>query len=261
VNATEALLRWSLTPGHTALAIGVSESAELGTALAALGLEGPRPVLVLVGGAAGLDPDLHRPLVDLFRTLVPVLTAAGAVVVDGGTRSGVMALMGEAALGTGLPLLGVAARGTLCLPGQGAESPAGPDGGPEGADPDPRHGRFLLVPGTDWGDESPWIATAASVLAGNQPSLTLVVGGGEVTARDLQEGLNLGRPALILAGTGGTADALAAGLRSGRAPACDLPEGADRLVKVMDLGQATLDLPPLLRQRLGQRDQALTFGD
>lgn len=257
MKPTEALLRWSLTPGRTALAIVVSESAGLGAALAALGLEGHRPVLVLVGGAAGLDPDLHEPLLNLFRAMVPVLTAAGALVVDGGTRSGVMALMGEAALGTGLPLLGVAARGTLCLPGQGAEGPAGAD---EGADPDPGHGRFLLVPGTEWGDESPWIAAVASILAGNRPSLTLVVGGGEVTSRDLREGLNLGRPALLLAGTGGTADAVSAGVRGGRAPACDLPEGTGRLVEIMDLGQATLDLPPLLRQRLGRRDQALGCG-
>ncbi|HSQ07329.1 MAG TPA: hypothetical protein VLM84_06505 [Chromatiaceae bacterium] len=248
-------MRWSLTPGVTALAIRVSESAGLGAALAALGIEGPRPVLVLVGGAAGLDPDLHEPLLDLFRTLVPVLTAAGALVVDGGTRSGVMALMGEAALGTELPLLGVAARGTLCLPSQNDENRTGAD---EGADPDPGHGRFLLVPGTMWGDESPWIAAVASILAGDRPSLTLVVGGGEVTARDLREGLNLGRPALILAGTGGTADALAAGLRGGRAPTGNLSEGTDNLVEVMDLGQAALDLPPLLRQRLGWRDQALS---
>lgn len=257
MKPTEALLRWPLTPGHTALAIGVSESAGLGAALAALGLEGHRPVLVLVGGAAGLDPDLHEPLFNLFRTLMPVLTAAGALVVDGGTKSGVMALMGEAALGTGLPLLGVAARGTLRLPGEGTEDLTGAD---EGADPDPGHGRFLLVPGTEWGDESPWIAAVASFLAGDRPSLTLVVGGGEVTARDLREGLNLGRPALILAGTGGTADAVAAGLRAGRTPAGNLPEGTGKLVEIMDLGQATLDLPPLLRQRLGGWDQALGLG-
>jgi hypothetical protein len=257
VKPSEELLRWPLTPGRTALAIGVSASAGLGAALAALGLEGHRPVLVLVGGAAGLDPDLHEPLLDLFRALVPVLTAAGALVVDGGTRSGVMALMGEAALGTELPLLGVAARGTLRLPGQGAE---GRTGANEGADLDPSHSRFLLVPGTEWGDESPWIAAVASILAGDRPSLTLVVGGGEVTARDLREGLNLGRPTLILAGTGGTADAVSAAVRGGRAPACDLSEETGGLVEVMDLGQAALDLPPLLRQRLGRRDQALTCG-
>jgi hypothetical protein len=254
VKTTEALLQWSLTPGRTALAIGVSESVGLGAALAALGLDGHRPVLVLVGGAAGLDPDLHQPLLDLFRALVPALSAAGALVVDGGTRSGVMALMGDAALGTGLPLLGIVARGTLCLPGLGDQGPTGSTDWPGGADPDPGHGRFLLVPGTDWGDESPWIATAASVLAGDRPSLTLVVGGGAVTARDLREGLHLGRPALILAGTGGTADALVGGIRGDAGPALDLPPGTGELVEVMDLTRAALDLPPLLLKRLGRQD-------
>ena len=242
--------RWSLTPGRIALVASVKRPADLAAALAALGLAGPRPVLVLVGGAAGLDPDLRRPLLDLLRALIPVLDEAGAVVVDGGTRSGVMALMGEAAAGSGLPLLGVTAEGTLRPANPGHEGTARPAG--DWADPDPSHGHFLLVPGRDWGDESPWIAAAASVLAGDLPSLTLMAGGGEVTARDLAEGLRLGRPTLILAGTGGTADAFAAYL-SGTGPCpFELPPRAAGLLDVMDLNRAAADLPTLVRRLLGQ---------
>jgi hypothetical protein len=226
------------------------EPAGLPGALAALGLPGPRPVLVLVGGAAGLDPDLGPPLRGLFRALGPVLRAAGAVVLDGGTRAGVMALMGEAAVETGIALLGVAAIGTLRLPEAGLGGAPCSGGQDDRADLDPHHGRFLLVPGGAWGDESPWIAAAASALSGGLPNLTLVAGGGAVTARDLREGLRLGRPTLVLAGTGGIADDLAAHLRGGDPPPFELPSGAGGRIEVMDLERAVVDLPPLLRRSL-----------
>jgi len=241
---------WILGAGRTAVAARVTDLGELPAALTALGLARPRPVLVLVGGAAGLDPCLGPALAGLFRALGPVLHAAGAVVLDGGTRAGVMALMGEAAAETGIALLGVAAIGTVRLPHTGPDGAAPAGAADHRADLDPGHDRFLLVPGEDWGDESPWIAAAASVLAGGLPNLTLVAGGGAVTARDLREGLRLGRPALVLAGTGGTADALAAHLRTGDPPPFDLPLEGVGGIEVIDLERAVLDLPSLLRRAM-----------
>ena len=242
---------WVLGAGRTAVAARVTDLAELPAALTALGLARPRPVLVLVGGAAGLDPGLGPALAGLFRALGPVLCAVGAVVLDGGTRAGVMALMGEAAVETGIVLLGVAAVGTVRLPQTGPGGAALASGTDHRADLDPGHDRFLLVPGEHWGDESPWIAAAASVLADSLPNLTLVAGGGAVTARDLREGLRLGRPALVLAGTGGTADALAAHLRAGDPLPFDLPLEGMAGIEVMDLEKAAGELPPLLRRALG----------
>jgi hypothetical protein len=83
-----------------------------------------------------------------------------------------------------------------------------------------------------------------------------VAGGGEVTARDLREGLRLGRPALVLAGTGGVADGLAAHLRGGGPVPFDLPREAAGNIEVIDVESAYRDLPPLVLQRLGQRVQA-----
>ena len=226
------------------------EPSELAAALDRLTLGGSRPALVLVGGAGGLEPDLHAPLLALFRALIPTLRELGAVVVDGGTRSGVMALMGQAAAGSDLHLLGVVAVGTVRLPGQAEH-----DVHEDRPELDPNHDRFLLVPGTAWGDESPWIAAVATALAPAGASLTLVVGGGKVTALDLREGLRHGRSALIVAGSGGTADAIATYLQGSAGPVgeppFDLPPDTAARCEVMHLDRAGTELAALLRRHLG----------
>jgi hypothetical protein len=161
--------------------------------------------------------------------------------------------MGEArrAAGARFPLLGVAARGTVAVPGKGSAS-----GPARGVPLDPNHTHMLLVPGAQWGDESCWISDAAAVLAGGEPSLTLVAAGGRVTGMDIAMSLEATRPLVTLAGSGGAADALAAWRRDGVpfGPAgADLDRG---LVKVIDLfgpGPALVDLigRRLARQAVG----------
>jgi hypothetical protein len=68
----------------------------------------------------------------------------------------------------------------------------------------------ILVPGSSWGDESPWLTAIASAIAGEEPSTTLVVNGGETAYADVEQSLAAGRPVLVLAGRGRTADAIAA---------------------------------------------------
>jgi hypothetical protein len=185
--------------------VEVSALADLPLALARVGLRGSRPVLVVVGGADGLDPVIARRLLSLFRDrLAPVLEGLGALVIDGGTDAGVMAMVGQARRqsGAGFPLLGVAARGTVQRPGQ----PRG-----RGVPLEPNHTQLILVPGADWGDEVPWIAAAASAAAGSRGSATLVAGGGRITDRDIAASLSARRPTLPLMGSGGSADAAAAG--------------------------------------------------
>ncbi len=131
---------------------------------------------------------------DLFRglieDLVPVLVDHEVAVVDGGTDSGVMKVMGG--LQSGLTLVGVAAEGSL---------------GDVALEPNHVH---VLVPGDVWGDESTWIAEVATAIAGPQPSVTLLVNGGEIAYTDVSESIERGRVVVVLAGTGRTADAIAA---------------------------------------------------
>src|SRR5437762_13329531 len=91
-----------------ATAVRVEAQEDLGRALAALGLSGSRPVIVVVGGAGALaDEDLARLQPLLAEALLPVAGRLGAAVVDGGTRSGVMRALGEshARAGASVPLV------------------------------------------------------------------------------------------------------------------------------------------------------------
>jgi hypothetical protein len=212
--------------------VWVERAAELPEALAALGLETPRPVLVLVGGAAKLDPSVAEPLLRLFESLAPGLDRARATVLDGATAYGVMELMGLARsrAGARFPLVGLAAVGTVDVRCRA-------DGAPRGtAALDPNHTHFILVPGNRWGDESPWISACAGVLAGTLPSLTLVAAGGKVTRLDVAQGLDARRPLLVIAGSGGTADELARWRRGGGLPTGMTLGAAQRgLTQALDL--------------------------
>jgi hypothetical protein len=103
--------------------------------------------------------------------------------------------------------VGVAAVGTVTVPG-------GPPPRDDAAALDPDHSHFILVPGEDWGAEADWIARVATALAGDRPSATVVVNGGEIAYADIGRSLDAGRRVFVVAGSGRTADQVAAALRS-----------------------------------------------
>lgn len=228
---------------NRALAQDLSDRRDLPEALR--DLVPPRPVLVLVGGANSLDASVAGRVFTMFReSLVPLIERLGAAVVDGGTDSGVMALIGRARaqVGASFPLIGVAARGTVRLPDDPALR------GHDEAGLEPCHTRFLLVPGDRWGDESPWLVAAASALAQGAPSGTLAIGGGRVTKLDLKLSLWAGRPILLLAGSGGATEALAQSLRTSNAGSPDVDKRPSALLRIAELNEA----PAVIGQLLGQ---------
>jgi hypothetical protein len=178
---------------------------DVGPAVAALGLGGPRPVLTVVGGAGRLTGDDRDRLATLFsEVIVPAITRNGAAAVDGGTDDGVMRLLGEArAGGDPFPLIGVFAAGTVAFPGN---TPVIEDFGHVA----PHHTHFVVVPGEAWGAESPYLPLVASAVAAGEPRVTLLVNGGEVALSDARETIERGIPLLVLRGTGRLADRIAA---------------------------------------------------
>jgi hypothetical protein len=168
---------------------------DLAAAVAALGLA-PSPVLVLVGGAADMSENDARLVGQaISAAIVPVVERVGATVVDGATRVGVMLLVGRARAeqDARFPLVGVVATGLV-----------------DETELEEHHTHFALVPGDDWGDESELLSAFATAVANGAPGLTVLANGGEIAWRDVAASIAEGRPVVVLAGSGRTADELAA---------------------------------------------------
>jgi TRPM family ion channel len=224
----------------------VARPADIPAALDDVDVPRPRPVLVLVGGAGGMDEATQQVLARVLRDAVlPVVERHGAAVVDGGTDSGVMRMLGRArAERNGVfPLVGVAASGTVRVPG-----------GPtidDAAEPERHHSHLVLVPGEAWGDESPWLTDVANVIANGCASVTVVVNGGEITYADAKSSLDRGRPVVVLAGTGRTADAIAdarAGRPADPRDAAIAASPLTRVVAVEDAAEVRATIDALLSQ-------------
>jgi SLOG in TRPM, prokaryote len=187
--------------------VRVARPDDLPDALRQLEMTQPSAVLVVVGSAERLaGAGLHAAERLLEAVVVPLCEELGVDVVDGGTDAGVMQAMGRAraAAGAQFALVGVVAGGTVA-----ASDTDGGDDDP--AQFEPNHTHFVIVPGSDWGDESPWITRVASELAGPSPVVGLLVGGGEISIRDVGHLVDSGYPVFALGGSGSLADTLAAG--------------------------------------------------
>jgi hypothetical protein len=220
-----------------------SDLGDLSHCLEAFELPGTQATLVVIGGASGLDAGQKAKVESLFRdVLFPLAEELKLCVVDGGTDAGVMQLMGQArtALAGTFPLIGVAPRSLVQLPDD-------PSPNPEGAPLEPNHTHCLLVPGTNWGDESEALAQVATLRAGAHPSLTVLVNGGSVTWQEARISVEDNRSVVAMAGSGRAADAIALALQGN-------PSDDPRLAPLLSSGLvSSLSLnedPILLRQAL-----------
>lgn len=195
------------------LLVELDSIAHLASTLDAAGLSGGQPVLVVVGGAAGLSgqaEELARRVIE--DVAIPVAVQSGAAIVDGGTDSGVMRLVGRAhaEAGARTPLVGVAVGRLVRLPGRPRTAVAD-----DAAEAERHHTHLVTVPGARWGDESPWLSAVAGHLSSGCAAVTLVVNGGAVTLTDVSASVSAGRTVVVAAGTGRTADLLGAQIRDG----------------------------------------------
>ena len=189
-------------------------------------------MVVLVGGADGIDSATATQLEAAFERLAAVAAAAGAAVVDGATDAGIGQLIGRArAAGAGFTLLGVAVESLVVEPG---EEPHG-----EQAPLEPNHSHVLLVPGARWGDEVPWLQRVAGLLAEDAPSVTVLANGGDIALADVEESVASGRRVLVLAGSGRSADRIAAALDGSNEEARIEQVATSGLVEAVAVGEDT----------------------
>lgn len=230
--------------GAVAEAIQVDSSADLQTLLQEMGLVRQQPVLVVIGGASKLSQEDFKRVRRLFTdVLAPLAQKWKVTVIDGGTDAGVMRLMGQARMEVGgnFPLVGVIPIRLAILPEQTAPS--------EDAAPlEPNHTHFVLIPGSQWGDESAWIANIATTLTDATDSVTVLINGGEVSWIDASQSIQSERSLIVVAGSGRTADILANALEGNIMDERAEPIVASGLVRTIDLEKGATTLANLIEE-------------
>jgi len=185
-----------------------ADRSDLGEATSELHLRGRYPVIVLIGGE--IDAQQADATKRAIQTIARTAEDINAVVICGGTDMGIMAEIGQI---RGLnhykfPLVGIAPEALVTWPG-GPHSTKFLWWGKQRWQLEPHYSHFILVPGSQFGDESPWIVDTATILSKDHKSVTILINGGEVSRKDIELSLEKGRPVLVLSRTGRLADELA----------------------------------------------------
>jgi hypothetical protein len=193
---------------NTALCALPNDIEELEQTLHQMGLV-DRPVIVLIGGHILAEhANITYQAIEVIAKIAELLDAA---LICGGTDIGVMSAIGKTRGRNGyeFPLIGIAPEGIVTWPEGPRNNPVILPGN-ERAPLEPHHSHFILVPGSEFGDETKWIVRAATMIAAERnKSVTVLVNGGKISQRDVEEGLRANRPLIVLAGTGRLADEIA----------------------------------------------------
>ncbi|HET9872799.1 MAG TPA: hypothetical protein VFP89_09420 [Propionibacteriaceae bacterium] len=221
--------------GVRPLCVRVQRIADLDDAIRRLGVAFGRPVLVCVGGAGGLgDEHLAGTEKLLSKWVIPALEQWNVAVVDGGTDAGVMRVLGESyhSVAATFPLIGVVAAGTITGPDDDCSLSS------DKVTLEAHHTHAVLVPGSKWGDESPWMSATATAIAAGRPTATLVINGGEITYNDIALSVAANRPVLVVGGSGRTADDIAGATTGSGGDARSTALAKSPLVHVVHLADA-----------------------
>ena len=184
------------------------ERSDLEGAISELQLEGGYPVIVLIGGE--IDEKQAEMTHRAIRTVSQVAEDMHALVLCGGTDMGVMAEIAQVRSENKhkFPLVGVAPAELVVWP-DGPRSTKFLLWGTKRWDLEQHYSHFILVPGREFGDESPWIVDLATSLSKGHRSVTILINGGEVSRKDIELSLKVNRPVIALSRTGRLADELA----------------------------------------------------
>jgi hypothetical protein len=248
--------------GRNVALLIVSRAADDEAIVAALDLKIKyKGVVLLLGGADDLSPEISKPLVALLeKGLVPVARSSSAILIDGGTKAGLMQLTGTvvARQDYSLPLIGVAPEELVSYDGGGR---------PDGVALDPNHGYFILVRGgSAWGDETATLFAVASLLGtghdqkGLRSAIVVLAGGREISKNEILEAVRLFFPIIIVLDTGGLADELYSAFTQKKEPVTD-PDISEILEKGLLYFHPLMGDPAILKGLLQaefEQDKLLT---
>lgn len=215
--------------GRLAQVVIPSAGTSIDDVVRALDIPPPGAVMLIAGGAANMGKSAYDSLQHLFSDgLAHAGAITDALIIDGGTHAGVMALMGQgvAEQARKPALLGVSPEGTVTYPGKTARKPE------EGtALLDPNHTYFVLVETDEWGGETDMMYQLAQHFAAGRPSIAILVNGGGIARNEALYNVRQMRPIIIIEGSGRLADEIASIHRGQVVPADADPDIAEIITK------------------------------
>jgi hypothetical protein len=185
-----------------------ADSENVQQSIAELKLNESYPVIVLIGGYVQNEhADITQKAV---HAIAKIAEEQKALVICGATNLGVMSLIGKIRIEKqyAFPLLGITVGSLVTWPG-GPRSGRFLWWGKKRWQLAPGYSHLILTPGKEFGDESPWIVDAATVLSKGKRSVTVLIEGGAIARKDINLSLKANRTVIALAGTGRLADELA----------------------------------------------------
>jgi hypothetical protein len=235
--------------GNQAVVVTAGRDADAQSILKTLGIAQPQALIMVFGGAKGLDDLRKVRLAELFRSAIaPTVADAGALVIDGGTESGVMAMMGEALARNGREsqLLGIAPAGKVTYPGGPNDANIG-----GGTLLEPNHSHFVLVESDEWGDETGTMFKLARAL--NVAVATMLINGGPIAENEALRSVRNGWPLLVVEGSGRFADELSTAIRNGQSAKSTIVSeiACSGRVTIFHVDDSAEKLRNSLRQMLG----------
>ena len=203
--------------GQAAEAVRVKPNADPTLILHALGFTDPMPVLFISGGAGNMSEQDKHLTYEIIEGVAEFAHEHGLVVLDGGTESGIMKMIGDTrdAAGYTFPLIGISPLGRVDYPGY--ENPN------KQATLEDNHTHFVLVDAPEWGDESLMIVKLAYALCHDtlKPVVGILVNGGKIAMQEVylatthkESQTRIGM--IIVEGSGRAADEISTAFRTGR---------------------------------------------
>ena len=190
--------------GNEAVAVSPPAATKAAEILNALAIPPYKAVILIIGGADSVDEKLKPRLIQLFsRGIARAAANASAAIIDGGTQSGVMEMMGQGVADRGFQasLIGIAPAGFVTYPGSETNADTHLD---------PNHSHFVLVDGNAWGSELPTIFNMVKALMSKVPGVVILASGGANARNELIHAVRQNLKVIVVEGSGGLADEVAA---------------------------------------------------
>jgi hypothetical protein len=237
-------------PDQQALCVFPDERSNLEQAVSELGFRDNHPVIVLIGG--NIDEQQADVTRRAIQTISKIAEDMNAAVLCGGTDMGVMAEIGQMRWQNDykFPLIGIAPEALVTWP-DGPRSTKFLWWGTQRWQLESHYSHFILVPGSQFGDESPWIVDTATILSKGHRSVTILINGGEVSRKDIELSLAHDRPVIALSRTGRLADELASQPNRHRLISV-IPANAEQ--RIIEVVQAEL----LVNERIGSAQSLIS---